>query len=105
MRTHWAGIPGHVFMFVMRHPPAPWSACFQRTGLVSSIRVGGRVPAADDEWAVVSTNVETRIGGFLFVAIALITMDPVWSRLPKFVRFFSVLTLTFRLTADGWETV
>jgi hypothetical protein len=35
MSTHWAGVPGHVFMFVMRHPPAPWSGCFQRTGLVS----------------------------------------------------------------------
>jgi hypothetical protein len=35
MRTHWAGVPGHVFMFIMRHPPAPWSGYFQRTGLVS----------------------------------------------------------------------
>jgi hypothetical protein len=35
MSTHWAGLPGHLFMFVMRHPPAPLNGYFQRTGLVS----------------------------------------------------------------------
>jgi hypothetical protein len=35
MDTHWAGLPGHRFMFVMHRPPAEIDGRFFRTGLVS----------------------------------------------------------------------
>jgi hypothetical protein len=35
MDTLWAGLPGHMFMFIMRSPPAPMAGYFLRTGLVS----------------------------------------------------------------------
>jgi hypothetical protein len=35
MRTFWAGLPGHIFVFVMRKTPAPIDGYFARTGLIS----------------------------------------------------------------------
>lgn len=35
MRTHWGGLPGHIFYFLLRYPPAPWHGYSRRTGLVS----------------------------------------------------------------------
>jgi hypothetical protein len=35
MSTHWAGLPGHLFMFRMRSPPAAVNGYFLRTGLAS----------------------------------------------------------------------
>jgi hypothetical protein len=48
MRTFWAGLPGHIFMFVMRSPPAPVNGYFLRTGLVSW-------PSANDWFSAVNS--------------------------------------------------
>jgi hypothetical protein len=35
VKTFWGGLPGRSYMFLLRHPPAPWGGYFQRTGLVT----------------------------------------------------------------------
>ena len=49
MRTSWAGLPGHTFMFLMRKPPAPRDGYFRRTGLVSWPSVTRWVDAVNAE--------------------------------------------------------
>lgn len=35
METFWGGLPGHIFVFILRRPPAQVNGYSQRTGLVS----------------------------------------------------------------------
>ena len=35
VKTFWGGLPGRSYIFVLRHPPAPWNGYQQRTGLVA----------------------------------------------------------------------
>lgn len=35
LTTFWGGLPGRVFVFVMRSPPAPWNGYQHRTGFVT----------------------------------------------------------------------